>query len=184
MFSNINISTATIQDIPSLVKLINSAYRGEESKKGWTTEAFLIAGESRIDNKSLEEIILQDDADLVIYKNNDAVIEGSVYLHKKENKLYLGMFAVNPNVQSSGIGKKMLQAAEHYAREKKCTAIFMTVISVRVELIAWYERHGYMNTEVKSPFPSDGRFGKAIKPLEFITLEKTIQLINTIDQLK
>ncbi len=174
MYSDINISIATIHDIPSLVQLINSAYRGEESKKGWTTEAFLINGETRIDENSLLEIIIQDDADIVIYKNNDAVIEGSVYLHKKESKLYLGMFAVNPNVQSSGIGKKLLQAAEHYAREKKCTTIFMTVISVRAELIAWYERYGYINTEVKSPFPSDDRFGTATMPLEFITLEKNI----------
>ncbi len=171
---NINIGLASISDIPALVSLINSAYRGEESKKGWTTEAFIIDGTVRIDEEALKEIINQPDADIIIYKNKDAVIEGSVYLQKKENKLYLGMLSVYPSVQAKGIGKQLLKAAENYAIHKNCNAIFMNVISIRNELIAWYERHGYINTEVKSPFPSDERFGIPTIPLEFIILEKTI----------
>lgn len=174
MHDNFTIELASLKDVPALVSLINSAYRGEKSKKGWTTEAFLIEGEVRIDEDSLKDIIENPEANMVIYKNQDAAIEGSVYLHKKGAKLYLGMLSVNPELQAKGIGKKLLKFAEKYAVEKKCIAIFMNVISLRSELIAWYERQGYVYLNERSPFPSDKRFGLATMPLEFIILEKKI----------
>lgn len=174
MNDNYTIEPASIKDIPFLVSLINSAYRGEESKKGWTTEAFLIEGDVRIDEDSLRAIIEKADADILVYKNQESTIEGSVYLHKKESKLYLGMLSVNPELQAKGIGKKLLYFAEKYALEKKCTDIFMNVISLRSELIAWYERHGYVYLNERSPFPSDKRFGLASIPLEFMIFEKKI----------
>jgi ribosomal protein S18 acetylase RimI-like enzyme len=95
-----------------------------------------------------------------------------VYLEKKERGLYLGMLTVSPLQQANGIGKKLLAAAEVFAKEKNCHCIFMNVISVRQELIAWYERHGYNKTEERKPLPADNRFGKPTQPLEFIIMEK------------
>ena len=91
---------------------------------------------------------------------------------KKENRLYLGMFAVSPSAQGKGIGKKLLTAADDYAKGQNCTSIFMTVITVREKLIAWYERNGYQKTGKVLPFPVDERFGVPTQPLEMLVLEK------------
>ena len=82
------------------------------------------------------------------------------------------MFSVSPLAQGKGIGKKLLAAADNYAREQSCSSIFMTVITVREELIAWYERNGYQKTGKVLPFPVDERSGIPTQPLEMLVLEK------------
>jgi GNAT superfamily N-acetyltransferase len=82
------------------------------------------------------------------------------------------MLTVNPELQGWGIGKRLLSAAEAHARQVGCIAITMTVISVRSELIAWYERHGYRATGETEPFPTDPAFGLPKQPLHFIVMEK------------
>jgi ribosomal protein S18 acetylase RimI-like enzyme len=84
------------------------------------------------------------------------------------------MLTVSPEVQAQGIGKQLLHSAESYAKKIHCSAIVMTVISVRHELIAWYERNGYYATGETKPFPNDPKFGKPTQPLEFIVLKKNI----------
>ncbi|MGZ8556927.1 MAG: GNAT family N-acetyltransferase [Chitinophagaceae bacterium] len=165
---------ASPQDIPVLVALINSAYRGEVSKKGWTTEADLLLGELRTDVDSLTDVLKKKGAVMLKYilENND--ITGCVYLHKQERGLYLGMLSVSPLLQGAGIGKQLLQAAEQYAKENNCSSIFMNVISLRHELIAWYERHGYRKTYERKPLPTDQRFGIPTQELEFLIMEKLV----------
>ncbi len=170
------ISAASLTDIPELVKLVNSAYRGEASTKGWTTEAHLLEGELRTDENSLKEMMAKPGAAMLKYCNEKGDINGCVYLKNEGNKIYLGMLTVSPELQGAGIGKILLSAADDYARKQSCNAIFMTVISVRHELIAWYERHGYKLTGEKRPFPTDTRFGVPTRPLEFVVLEKNISL--------
>lgn len=170
---NGKISTATVNDIPQLLQLINNAYRGEEAKKGWTHEADLIDGTMRTDESSLKELIQKPNAVILKYELNEK-ISGCVYLEKKENKLYLGMLSVSPQIQAQGIGKKLLTAADDYGKQNNCSAIEMTVISVRKELIAWYERNGYSQTTKREPFPDDGKFGNPRQQLEFIYLEKQL----------
>lgn len=168
-----DISTATIGDVTELTILINSAYRGETSKKGWTTEADLLDG-IRTDEESLKKLTETPDNFLLKY-TEDKKISACVLLEKQRQKLYLGMLTVSPELQGKGIGKKLLKAAEEKARELNCTKIEMTVISVREELINWYEKHGYKNTAVKKPFPMhDPKFGIPKTHLEFIVMEKEI----------
>ena len=93
---------------------------------------------------------------------------------KKESRLYLGMFSVSPAAQGKGIGKKLLAAADEYAKEHNCNSIYMTVITVRHELIAWYEKHGYQRTGKVLPFPVDERYGTPTQPLEMMVLEKQV----------
>ena len=168
-----NISKATLQDIPQLVTLVNGAYRGEHSKKGWTTEADLLDG-LRTDADSLEKMMNKQGAAIFKFCNRDNVLQGCVYLENKGNKMYLGMLTVSPQEQAKGIGKKLLFAVERYAGDQKCSAIEMTVISVRDELIRWYQKQGYYKTGETKPF-SDTKFGIPKQPLEFIVLEKKIQ---------
>lgn len=167
------ISRAASKDIPQLVTLINSAYRGDGSKKGWTTEADLLDG-IRTDTESLEQMIHKKDAVILQSFNQDNILQGCVYLEKKQNKMYLGMLTVSPLEQAKGIGKQLLAASEKYAGEQQCTIVEMTVISIRTELIAWYQKHGYHNTGETKPFPDDIRFGIPKRPLEFIVMQKEI----------
>lgn len=168
-----NISKATLRDIPQLVTLINSAYRGEHSKKGWTTEADLLGG-SRTDADSLEKMMNKQNAVILKFCNANQVLQGCVYLEKMENKIYLGMLTVSPLEQAKGIGKKLLFAAEKYANDQNCYAVEMTVISVRDELIKWYQKHGYYKTGITKPFPLDPKFGIPKQPLEFIVMQKRL----------
>lgn len=167
------ISVSTKEDIPELVSLINSAYRGESSKKGWTTEAWLLEGDLRTDIPTLSNIIRQPGT--VILKYTEAAgIKGSVYLDVQPRGLYLGMLTVDPRNQATGIGKKLMKAAEIYGKEKGCSCIFMNVISVREELVAWYERQGYYKTGEKKPLPADTKFGKPTRELEFAIMQKDL----------
>lgn len=168
------INKAAIKDIPELLTVINSAYRGEASTKGWTTEAHLLIGELRIDEETLLELINKNNALILLYNGDEGKILGNVYLEKQNEKLYLGLFSVSPDAQSQGIGKQLLKAADEYAREQDCTSIYMTVISARHELIAWYMRHGYAPTGESKSFAVDEKFGKPTQPIELIVLQKNL----------
>lgn len=167
------ITKATFADIPELNILINSAYRGEESKKGWTTETDLIGG-IRIDEDMLREYFNTDTITILKYTDNNEQITGSVYLEVKGDKLYLGMFSVSPVLQGKGVGRALLEEAELIARQLNCHTITMTVIRSRTELISWYERRGYAFTGEIQPFHDHGRFGEPKQHIELIVLEKKI----------
>ena len=167
------ITKATLKDVSSLNKLINSAYRGESSKKGWTTEANILEG-GRTTEKELTEIIQDKKNTILRFTENNEII-GCVLLIEKKDQLYLGMLTVSPTLQNSGIGKKLMQQAEIFASELGLFKIVMTVITVREELIAWYKRHGYVDTGAREPFLVSDVFSQTSKePLEFMVLEKRI----------
>ena len=166
--------TATLQDIPELVSLINSAYRGDASKKGWTTEADLLEGEIRTNEETLEQLLQTNGAVFLKYINEQNEIEGCIFLDKKGDQLYLGLLSVSPILQAKGTGKTLMNAAVDYAKQEGCDSIFMRVISLRHELINWYEKLGYSKTGQTEAFPNDNRFGTPTQPLEFIIMEKRI----------
>ena len=168
------IAQATLEDIPALEKLLNSAYRGEDSKKGWTSEADLLQGDLRTNAETLRRLMETPGAIFLKYADDRDNIEGCVFLQKLDDKLYLGMLSVSPMVQAKGIGKQLMSQAEERARKQNCSAIFMKVISVRDELVAWYERKGYHKTGKTEPFPRDDRFGVPTQTLEFIIMEKKL----------
>lgn len=173
-FSNPGVQFATKKDIESIVGLLNRSYRGEPSKKGWTTEAGLIAGNTRANDTMVNEVLEKHGSVILKYTGSENQIIGCVNLQQHGNKLYLGMFSVDPEQQGGGIGKILLQAAEEYATALHCSAIYMTVISIRTELINWYKRHGYYATGEMKPFEEDGITGKHMQKLEFMVLEKSI----------
>jgi ribosomal protein S18 acetylase RimI-like enzyme len=168
-----NISKAEQTDLDAIAKLVNSAYRGDYAKKGWTTEADMIDG-TRTDAAALSDVIQRPDTVILKYER-DGVIVGCVELKTSGGKLYLGMLTVEPGIQGGGIGKEMLKAAEDFARGEKCLSVYMTVITIRKELIDWYKRHGYVDTGERKPFAfNDPRFGQPRQTLEFLVLEKVL----------
>ncbi|HSD08081.1 GNAT family N-acetyltransferase [Flavobacterium sp.] len=167
------ITTATKEDAPALEKLINSAYRGESSKLGWTTESNLLEGK-RITEEELLELFNNKQNTILKFTENDAIL-GCVLLENKGDKLYLGMLSVSPKLQNSGIGKKLLKEAEIHALSLGLSKIVMTVITLRDKLIAWYNRYGYVDTGVREPFQlNDHDTIISEEPFEFIVLEKKI----------
>ena len=143
---------ATLADVDYIVSLVESAYRGEPSRAGWTTEADLLDGQ-RTDADEVSKLINQPDSCIYLCEQKEAIV-ASVHLLNKTHYAYLGMFAVSPVSQGCGIGKQLLRAAESLAFDEwRCPSIRMTVISLRKELLDWYYRRGYQATGEFEPFP-------------------------------
>jgi ribosomal protein S18 acetylase RimI-like enzyme len=167
------VSAATINDAAALASLVNSAYRGDSSRQGWTTEADLLDG-TRTDTDAIANLLSTPDTTVLKYAE-DGEIKGCVELKKMSDALYLGMLTVRPDLQAKGIGKILLKAGEDEARKQGCKKVIMTVITLRSELIAWYVRHGYKDTGERKPFAfSDPRFGQPKQSLQFAVLEKVL----------
>jgi ribosomal protein S18 acetylase RimI-like enzyme len=167
------ITMAETGDASILSDLVNAAYRGDSSRKGWTTEADLLDG-TRTDALAIEELIRRPGTVVLKYMEDEKIL-GCVELNQEGDRLYLGMLTVNPACQGKGIGKILMTAAEQEGVAQRCRSIFMTVISVRRELIAWYERHGYHDTGTRKPFiVPDSRWGIPKRDLEFVVLEKKL----------
>ncbi len=170
--SKMNIRVASMADIPALSTLVNSAYRGENSKVGWTTEADLLDG-IRTSEASLIEMVNGKNAVLLVAEDEKNLL-GCVYLEQQEDVLYLGMLTVSPEQQGKKLGAQLMNASEQRAKSLGCKTIRMTVITVRDTLIAYYQRKGYTDTGARQPFPTDPKFGIPKQPLEFMVMEKKL----------
>ncbi|MFF5958105.1 GNAT family N-acetyltransferase [Streptomyces luteogriseus] len=150
---------ATDADVDELVALIESAYRGDDSRAGWTTEADILEGQ-RTDPEGVLEVIKSPDSRLMTVERDGRIVACCQLEHQGDHA-YFGMFAVSPLLQGAGLGKVIIAEAERQARATwGVREMQMTVISVRDDLIAWYERRGYRRTGRMTPFPyGDERFG-------------------------
>ncbi len=156
----ISFRIATIDDIPALIPLVESAYRGDASRVGWTTEADMLDGQ-RIDADSLQKSIDASDSRIILAEKDGDLLACCHVEKLGDSAGYFGMFSVRPGQQGSGIGKLLLAEAERQARDDfHCPRMDMTVIDIRDSLIAFYERRGYSRTGIHKPFPyGDERFG-------------------------
>lgn len=163
-------------DVPALRALIESAYRGDSAKAGWTHEADLLEGQ-RTDEGELRDI-LADASRIILLAEIDGALIGCVQVADQGQGLaYLGLLTVDPARQADGLGRLLIEAAEAEARSRfAATRMEMTVIRQRAELIAWYERRGYRLTGETRPFPlDDPRFGlPRTRDLAFVVLEKPL----------
>lgn len=165
--------TAGPADVPALVDLVESAYRGDRSRAGWTYEADLLGGQ-RIDAPMVEDAIRDS---LVLVAEEDGRLVACCQLERRADHVYFGMFAVAPPRQGGGLGRAVLAEAERYVRDEwGAGELRMTVIVQREDLIGWYVRRGYTRTGELSPFPyGDERFGVPLRPdLAFETLTKKL----------
>ena len=168
---------ATADDVPALVALVTSAYRGESSRGGWTTEADLLDG-ARIDPEVLRQDIARADSRVVVIDGAEGRPLACAHVAIENGCGYFGMFAVDPTLQGRGTGDALLAECERIAREAwQLPTMRMTVIDVRDALIAWYERRGYRRTGIHKPFPyGDTRFGVPLRDdLRFEMLEKVLE---------
>ncbi|WP_370355017.1 GNAT family N-acetyltransferase [Catenulispora sp. EB89] len=169
------IRVATVDDVPRIVTLIESAYRGDSSRTGWTTEADLLDGQ-RTDEADVTEAVT-DPASRMMVAESGADLVACCLVQHRETYAYFGMFAVSPKAQGGGLGKRVLTVAEQLARDEfGMSTMHMTVIRQRADLIDWYVRRGYRRTGEMKPFPyGDERFGKPRRDdLEFEVLIKDL----------
>lgn len=162
-------------DIPAVVALVTSAYRGDASRAGWTTEADLLDG-ARIDAQRVSDDIAREQS-LILLGEADGRLLACAHVAVEDGTGYFGMFSVRPDSQGHGIGKRMLDEAERIAREELgVPSMRMTVIDVRDELIDYYARRGYRRTGIHKPFLyGDERFGTPLRDdLRFEVLEKAL----------
>ncbi len=167
---------ATHQDIPAIVALVESAYRGNVSRKGWTTEADFLDGQ-RTDPASVDDLVGRAGSRILLGERDGRLLACAHIEQRGAKVAYFGMFSVSPDLQGAGVGRAMLAEAERIARDEwRCTEMQMTVISIREELIEWYERRGYRRTALYSPFPyGDERFGIPLRDdLQFELLMKSL----------
>lgn len=166
---------ARIADAAFLAPFVNAAYRGDSSRVGWTTEADYLDGQ-RTDEDGIRELIEAEHSMILLCLQNEEIV-GSVHLQKTEDAAYLGMLVTRPDLQGLGIGKHLMQAAEALVQEEwGVRKMEMTVITVRSELLAFYERRGYRRTGIIKPFPTDVRFGiPRVENLQFEVLEKELK---------
>ena len=174
--SEFNISTARSADVAAVVALINSAYRGESSRRGWTTEEHLVGGQ-----RTDESAIAQDigtAGQVILLLRRGPLLCGCVLLENKaEQTCYLGLLTVRPDLQAAGIGRRLLAAGESWAAEHfGSQEVEMTVVEQRLELIRWYQRRGYQLTGEIRPFPyEDERFGLPKRDdLRFVVLRRRL----------
>jgi len=169
--TSVSFRPAVAAEAATLAALINSAYRGESSRAGWTTEADFLEG-IRTDEDEMRRLI-EGDGSVVLLCVRDTEIVGCVHLRRDGDSAYLGMFVVRPDLQGGGLGTRFMQAAEDLVRrEWGAKRMTMTVISIRDELIAFYERRGYRRTARFTPFPPDARSTPLVEGLRFEELEK------------
>ena len=169
---------ARAADVEALAALVNGAYRGDSSRRGWTHEADLVGG-TRTDAAALRELIASPDRVMLVLRATSGLFACALIERQPGGVCELGMLSVRPALQGSGIGRRMLSAAESYARhEWGSRKMEMTVIDRRVELLAWYERRGYQPTGEYRPFPyGDERFGVPLTDaLRMMVLSRSIAL--------
>lgn len=166
------VSTAKIADVGAIAQLVNAAYRPQPGVRGWTHEADLVDG-ARISVNQIAEMLSKPDSVVLLGFNNTRIV-ACVHVERTGGSSGIGMLAVTPSLQGSGIGKELLAHAEHYARTIFLADRFvMMVVSSRCELIAFYQRRGYQRTGSVMPYPLSAGAGTPINPeLEIEVLEK------------
>jgi GNAT superfamily N-acetyltransferase len=144
---------AETSDVPGVVALVESAYRGEASRAGWTSEADLLDGQ-RTDDEAVLAIVRGQNGVLLIAEDEGRLV-GCCQLERRAGDVaYFGMFSIRPGEQGQGLGRLVLARAEQLAREDwGSRTMVMTVLVQRDDLIAWYERRGYRRTGQTLPFP-------------------------------
>ena len=171
-----HLESASNEDLPALHALIESAYRGDSARRGWSHEADLLEGQ-RTDLAALEAMLADRAQHLLVFRDHEVFRACIALTDKGQGLVYLGMLTVHPVHQSAGLGRLILAAAEDRAAGQfGATRIEMTVIEQRGELIAWYERRGYVQTGERRPFPAhDPRFGLPKRAdLIFVVIEKRL----------
>lgn len=178
---NLAFRVATVSDIPQLLLLINSAYR-QNLGQSWTNEANIVVGD-RIHQQQLENLISQPNHQLLIAEIahlGQSLIIACIGLNYLYSELEIGTFCIAPDWQNQGIGQRVLAYAERYSanyavqHQMPLEYYVMWVLNVRNELLAYYERRGYVLTGEIEAYPLDANVGQPTVALHLVKMKKPI----------
>jgi ribosomal protein S18 acetylase RimI-like enzyme len=176
---------ANLLDVEKIVHFVNRAYRGEEAKKGWTTEAYYLEG-TRASNAMIVELLIEQPGLIILgfdSKSSEPLdqtatenleLRGLVYIKPSDATCYLGMLTVDPDFQDKGYGKLLMAKAEAVAKEIGSKKMEMKVITIRESLIQWYQRQGYKKTGRYAGFPAGEDYGQPKEDLSMEYLEREL----------
>ncbi|MCU4529477.1 GNAT family N-acetyltransferase [Acinetobacter sp. P1(2023)] len=173
--NNLNFRLAQFSDIPQLVDLINKSYR-EQQGRSWTTELEWVKG-LRITEHQLEEQLQLRNSTLLIAETEFSNIVACIGLTFENSQVEIGTFCTDPQVQNMRVGRSVLEYAEQYAlkEDPHLTNAVMYVLDVRSELIAYYERRGYVKTGNEQPYPFEANVGVPIVPIKLVEMKKDLR---------
>jgi GNAT superfamily N-acetyltransferase len=173
--ADLGLRFATPQDAPALVSLIRSAYRGDASRAGWTSEADLVEGE-RIDLDSLLRLLGAPASRILVVEDHSNPVACCQLENREAGVVYLGTFAVCPQRQGQGLGGWLIEQAERAsAKTFGAHTIEITVVAQQAALLAWYERRGFVRTGQTRPFPANPRYARPLRDdLHFVVLSKAV----------
>ena len=176
-----DVAIATDAELDAVAALVNSGYRGEASRAGWTTEADFLGGQRTDADALRSELAARPGAVLLTLRDGPrGELAGSVWLEPRGPDVwYLGMLTVRPDLQGHQLGRTLLAESERYAASRGARRMRMSVITLRDTLLAWYERRGYVRTGETLPFPyGNERFGIPLRDdLRFEVLEKALERV-------
>ncbi len=144
-------------DVNALAVLVNAAFRVEQP---------FIEGD-RIDPEGVRSYMAKGK---FLVAEDSTGLAGCVYVELRGDRGYLGLLGVDPQRQGTGLGRKLMNAAENYFREAGRVAVGLRVISARTPLLAFYRRFGYHETGT-APFAPDVPFKV---PCHYILMSKTL----------
>ncbi len=156
-------------DVPAVRALIERGYRGDSARQGWTHEADLLDGD-RTSEAEIAASVSAPDKRVLIAERGGAVIATVTAADLGNHRAYLGMLCVDPLLQAGGLGRALIARIETLAAQDFGARIMeMTVVDARRDLIAWYERRGYVCTgEIRAfPLPMD-------VPYRMVVLERVL----------
>ncbi|AVN21790.1 GNAT family N-acetyltransferase [Acinetobacter pittii] len=173
--NNLNFRLAQFSDIPQLVALINKSYR-EQQDRSWTTELDWVEGQ-RITEFQLEEQLQLRNLTLLVAETSASKLIACIGLTFENNQVEIGTFCTDPQVQNMRVGRSVLEYAEQYALKEvpHLTSALMYVLDIRSELIAYYERRGYMKTGNKQPYPVEANVGVPRIPIKLVEMKKDLR---------
>ena len=148
---------ASPADVEALARVINGAFRVEQP---------FIEGD-RINPDGVRaymekgKFLLAEDA---------AGLAGCVYVELRGDRGYLGLLGVDPSHQGTGLGRKLMAAAQDFFRQAGCVAVDLRVVSARTSLPSFYRHLGYLETGT-APFAPDV---PAKVPCHYILMSKPL----------
>ncbi|KAI9226625.1 MAG: acyl-CoA N-acyltransferase [Piptocephalis tieghemiana] len=155
--SSVRVQRASPEDVKHLDTIHSFIHRAYRSDASWTRESHIVKGE-RIDHSSLRDILLSGDPPLFLAfssspsSSQDAPV-GCVEVEFNDGEAIIGLLAVDPLQQSSGIGSALFRTAEAYIRDSGMTQSAVWVLHQREDLKPWYIRMGYQPTGRTLDFP-------------------------------
>jgi len=155
------VRVAVTADALPLTRLINSAYR---------VEAFFIIGDRITDPEVLTRIQGDDSDFLVVDAPMAGGLSGAVYVERRADHGYFGLLSVDPDVQGTGLGRLLVEAAEAHCRAAGCRALEIDIVNLRTELPSFYAKFGFTPVGV-TPFPAPG---KLKQPVHMVQMRKPL----------